>query len=309
MAAPLRAMAPPLDTSSAVQSSGPAADPVAAGSASAALPVVHVGYGAGRSSCGKGCEAQVDAAFKTYAQYFRHPEVDADAPAPRYTPMLISTADVADFPAWEAHIKTFGNGARLRQKRKALGLGYYTKLFAWKTFIPDVHEINHSKASRSGGAMRGSYLRTVEEMGGAPDRAYPVVMPTCNEHWSLQFGTFVAQPGRRLGNVEVNERLLAYISLRRCGDVVLYSMIMGHGDHLNQGVLVLLHHDVMRWISDQRDGLAKGLRFVMYGGVQNGGDSLLQFKRQAGFTPHDVSAWRRDAPEVAAVQAGVMEHA
>jgi hypothetical protein len=90
----------------------------------------------------------------------------------------------------------------------------------------------------------------------------------------------------------VNERLLAYISLRRCGDVILYSQIMGHGDYLSQGVLVLLHHEVIRWIGEHRDGLTRGLRFVMYGGVQNGGEGLLQFKRQSGFTPYHVYAMR-----------------
>jgi hypothetical protein len=106
----------------------------------------------------------------------------------------------------------------------------------------------------------------------------------------------VAEPGYKQGSIEVNERLLAYISLRRCGDVALYSQIMGHGDYLNQGVLVLLHHEVIRWISENTHGLASGLRYVMYGGQQNGGGSLLQFKRQAGFTPHHVFAYRGEAP-------------
>ncbi len=144
--------------------------------------------------------------------------------------------------------------------------------------------------------MRGSYLRSVEEMGGAPTRAYEVVYPECPNHWSLQFGTFLPAPGHMQGSVEVNERLLAYISLRRCGDVALYSQIMGHGAFLDKGVLVLLHHEVIRWIGEHRDDLTHGLRYVMYGGMQNGGESLLQFKRQAGFTPHHVYALRSTLP-------------
>lgn len=259
--------------------------------------MVALSYAAQSSSCVPGCEAQVEAAFKTYAQYFRHPESGAamDVP-PRFTPMLIDTADIADFAAWEGHIKTFGKGARLRQKRKAEALGCVVKPFAWKLFIPDVHEINHSKTERSGGAMRGSYLRSVEEMGGAPQQHYTPVMPSCERHWSLQFGAFLPQPGHLQGSLQVDEKLLAYISLRRCGDVALYSMILGHGDYLNQGVLVLLHHEVIRWLSEQRDGYARDLRWVMYGGMQNGGDSLFQFKRQSGFTPHHVYASAHAAP-------------
>lgn len=262
------------------------------------FPTVLIGYQDSLDTCLVGCKDQVNAAFKTYAQYFRHPEIDPTAPIPRFTPMLIDVADIQDFDAWESHIKTFGKGARLRQKRKALALGCYVKMFAWKTFIPDVHDINHSKASRSGGAMRGSYLRSIEEMGGEPDRLYPIVPPKCSNHWSLQFGTFIAEPGHRQGGLEVNERLVAYISLRRSGDVLLYSQILGHGDFLNHGVLVLLHHEVIRWVSENGDGLAKGLRYVMYGGLQNGGESLLQFKRQAGFQPHNVLAFRSKAPSI-----------
>jgi hypothetical protein len=299
-----RVPAAPAETLSPVLTSAPSAPAselalaltLPTGLADDGLPIVHLSFGEGSSACKPACAAQVEAAFKTYTQYFRLPEVDPSCPTPRFTPMLIAVDDILDFAAWEAHIKTFGNGARLRQKRKALGLGCTAKLFPWKQFIPDVHAVNHSKSVRSGGAMRGSYLRSVEEMGGEPTRAYEVVYPECPNHWSLQFGAFLPAPGHMQGSVEVNERLLAYISLRRCGDVALYSQIMGHGAFLDKGVLVLLHHEVIRWIGEHRDDLTHGLRYVMYGGMQNGGESLLQFKRQAGFTPHHVYALRSTLP-------------
>jgi hypothetical protein len=261
--------------------------------ASAAL----VSYGQGRPGCIARCPAQVDAAFKTFREYFLHPEVDADATTTRYMPMVIPVDDLRDYAAWEAHIKTFGNGARLRQKRKALARGYFVKPFAWRQFIPDIHAVNHSKAVRSGGAMRGSYLHSIEEMGGAPDTPHAVVWPSCRDHWALTFGTFIAEPGHRQGSVQVDESLVAYISLRRCGDVALYSQILGHGDHLDHGVLVLLHHEVVRWVSEQSvEGHCKGLRFLMYGGVQNGGESLFNFKRQAGFSARQLIAYRSTLP-------------
>jgi hypothetical protein len=37
----------------------------------------------------------------------------------------------------------------------------------------------------------------------------------------------------------------------------------------------------------------------MYGGQQNGGDSLYQFKRQSGFTAHPVRAFRGALPALA----------
>jgi hypothetical protein len=55
-------------------------------------------------------------------------------------------------------------------------------------------------------------------------------------------------------------------------------------------VLVLLHHEIVRWLSSEREGLARDLEFVMYGGAESGGPSLLQWKRRAGFRPMRVVA-------------------
>ncbi|TCO80310.1 hypothetical protein EV699_11588 [Plasticicumulans lactativorans] len=257
------------------------------------IPRVTVSYRQDSPECVPACSASVDAAFRSFAQYFTHPEIAATNVVPRFTPMLIATGDVASFTAWEAHIrKSFSKGERLREKRKAISQGYYVKQYASRLFIPDICDINHSKPERSGGAMRGAYLRSVEEMGGAPKVRYEVKRPACPYHWGLTFGTFISDPGHMQGSVQVDERLVAYISLRRIGDLVIYSQILGHGDHLKQGVLVLLHHEVIQWVSEQRDDLTRGLRFIMYGGAQNGGEFLFNWKRRSGFTPHMVSAFR-----------------
>ena len=68
-------------------------------------------------------------------------------------------------------------------------------------------------------------------------------------------------------------------------------MILGHGEHLANGVLVMLHHELVAWAVSQRENLTKGVRYLMYGGRENGGASLLQWKRQAGFRPHLVDGF------------------
>lgn len=255
-------------------------------------PRVYLSYRQGSAECAPSCTQVVDAAFKSFAQYFSHPDLDTNATDPRFTPMLIPIDQVLDYEKWEAHIKTFSDGERLRLKRKAISLGYYVKAFAWRMFIPDIHAINHSKSVRSGGAMRGTYLRTIEEMGGAPDKLYDVRMPNCPHHWGMTFGAFLREQGHVQGKLCVDERLLAYISLKRIGDLAIYSQILAHGEHLNKGVLVLLHHEVVRWISKHRNDFTNELRFIMYGGAQNGGEGLFQFKRRSGFIAHRVSAFR-----------------
>ena len=253
------------------------------------LPRAEVSFLKNTAECRPECAPTVASALKSYREYFRLPEENGPLHQ-RFYPMLIDVGDFADFPAWEKHIKGFSGGERMRQKKKALAAGYFVKPFAWKLFIPDIHDVNHSKAIRSGGPMRGSYQKSVEEMGGAPQSRLDVVWPKCPYHWGLTFGVFLPLVGHTQGAVTVDEKLVGYISLRRTGELAVYSMILGHADHLDNGVLVLLHHELVKWIGAQKDGLCKGLRYLMYGGQQNGGKGLSQWKRRGGFTPHFVTA-------------------
>jgi hypothetical protein len=262
------------------------------------LPEVLVSFASGTKECGPQCEQAVQNAFKSYREYFCFPDLMDSTLRKRFTPMLIDIRDLVNFAAWEKFIKGFSDGERMRQKKKALVAGYVFKPFAWKLFIPDIHEINHSKEMRSGGAMRESYQKSVEEMGGAPDRRHEVSWPTCPYHWGMTFGVFLPHPGYRQGSVTVDEKLVAYISLRRTGEIAVYSMILGHAQHLNNGILVLLHHELARWIAGHQDGVTKELRYLMYGGQQSGGKGLSEWKRRAGFKPYLVSAiLKRSEPE------------
>ena len=252
----------------------------------AAAPAIEIGYGAGSPTCCPACTVAIEAASKSFGRYFSHNEGRS---RDNFTPMLIGADQIANFEAWESHIRSFGKGARLRQKRKAIAKGYYVKPFAWRQFIPDIHAANHSKAIRSGGTMRGTYLNTIEEMGGAPVRPIALLPPKCTSHWAMAFGVFEKAEGHKQGAVQVDERLVGYISLRRTGDIALYAQILGHGEHLDNGILALLHHEVVRWAGANMSGLTSGLKYLMYGGAQNGGAGLYRFKRQSGFTPHHVT--------------------
>jgi hypothetical protein len=262
------------------------------------LPEVSLSFLSGTKECVPQCEQAVQGAFKSFREYFCLPDLPDATLRKRFTPMLIDTQDLLDFAAWEKFIKGFSGGERMRQKKKALAAGYVFKPFAWKLFIPDIHEINHSKETRSGGAMRESYQKSIEEMGGAPEHRHELSWPMCPYHWGMTFGVFLPQPGHTQGSVIVNEKLVAYISLRRTGEVAVYSMILGHAEHLNNGTLVLLHHELAQWIAAHQDGVTKELRYVMYGGQQSGGKGLSEWKRRAGFKPYLVSATlQRHKPE------------
>lgn len=235
----------------------------------------------------EGCEAAADRAVRTFARYMVMP--DEGHLEPKYTPMVVSLSDLHD-GSWYARVKASGGGARLRQANKAARLGYYVKQFPWKLHLPDVYEVNTSMDARSGGAMRDNYKLSVDDLGGAPTG--PISLPTirCHQHWNVAFGVFLAEPGHTQGTEITDERLVGYITLSRIGDIILYSRTMGHGDHLAKGSLILLHHEVMEWLREAQ--VAQDAKFVMYGGVQNGGEGLRIWKERSGFVPQSLVAAR-----------------
>lgn len=170
-------------------------------------------------------------------------------------------------------------------KSRSIKLGYTVKTFNPALFVGDWVDINRSAEARSGGALRGSLLQTVEDRGGYPKSYLEPDTPTCNEHWATTFGTFQVQPGHTQGNVVVDERLLAYIVLRRVGDLCVYSQIVGHDAHTKEGVVYHCHFDIVKWILAPENQLTKGVKTLMYGGIGNGGKGLWQWKRTSGFTP------------------------
>lgn len=176
-------------------------------------------------------------------------------------------------------------GNVIREARKADKLGYVCKPFVRKLFIPDIVVINHSKEVRSCGIMPASYRRTIDDLGGAPCRFVDLELPVCSEHYGIMWGIFAPEPGYRQGSVLTNERLLAYIRLRRIGNFATYSIIIGHGDYLQQGIMYRLHFTIMEWLCHRDNKYAQGLDVLMYAGFYDGSDGLILWKKKTGFAP------------------------
>jgi len=242
----------------------------------------------GSDTCVDGCARAADEIDKLRNYFYIDGQTETGRP-PRFTPMLIDLEEFATFDLWEREIKKFSGGARLRQKRKASDAGYYTKEFPFRLHIPDVYDINTSMDERSGGPIRDNLTRSIEDLGGAPQQLIGVPPTKCQRHWRRTFGVFLPEPGHHQGAVDVGERLIAYLSLQRRGDFAVYNQILGHGDHMSKGILTLLHHDVVQHLYENELGRPSGLRYIMYGGVQNGGEGLYQFKHRAGFKPYIVN--------------------
>lgn len=236
--------------------------------------------------CIDACETLVQSVKTNLQQYFvvkdRKFQRTKDL---RYRSAIIDLSKYRDYPEYESFVKKSGKGARIRQRNKAANLGYYVKQFHWRMHIPDIYQINTSTDVRSGGQARGSLLRTVEELGGAPDRRYVAAPPKCPYHWAQPWGVFEKAEGHTQGTQVTDERLVGYIFLRRFGEFLLYSQILGHYDYLQKGIMILLHHEIMRWVLDSGAPEAEGVKAVMYAGYDQGTEGLREWKRREGFEP------------------------
>jgi hypothetical protein len=219
----------------------------------------------------------------------------------------------ADFDAYRAAVKRHSKGGILQQVKKAKGQGFYTR-----TMLRDLHarqcfEIQASKRVRSGLVLAAFRPAPVADFGSgitvaqiAQYMGRPVAevrrgvpfpeppQPPCARHWSLDWGAFIDDPapGHDDGTV-LAERLVAYVFLKRIGNLVRTRGVMAHGDYLARNVMKLLFHDVMGWLLARDDPRVRGVRYLHYGAIEHGNDGLAAWKRSFEFTP---VAFRWTAP-------------
>lgn len=195
-----------------------------------------------------------------------------------------------------ARTTTSKRGTVNRKVKRARKLGYVVKRFDRRTYTPDIVDVNQSKQLRGGKPMRASYMRSLEEMGGPPDRLYEPESIRCAWHNRQSWGVFLPEPGRLVGSVQTDDRLVGYIELMRTGNLARYGQILGHGDHLNNGVMYLLHFEI---VEQALAGAFPGLDYLMYTGMLSRGEDggLHRWKKRTLFEPKfviydEVGDWR-----------------
>jgi hypothetical protein len=207
-----------------------------------------------------------------------HPDLAAAA---------INLADYTRESYFQA-LKKVHTGNAVREARKADKAGFVCHPFMRRNFVPDIYEINTSKVVRSGGKMKEAYNRTIEEMGGPPNRLYEVEEADCPVHNALHWGIFEPLSGYKQGDVITDEKLLGYINVKRQGNLAIYTSILGHGDYLRQGIMYRLHYAVMDWLFDLREKTSTGPDLLMYGAANSGGEGLMLWKRRGLFEPMEL---------------------
>jgi len=84
------------------------------------------------------------------------------------------------------------------------------------------------------------------------------------------------------GAVRTDEQLVGYIRMRRQGDSASYTAIMGHGDHLINGIMYLLHFEIVEAM--MKTSAAQRPRYLVYQNFHPH-STLGEWKRRALFDP------------------------
>jgi len=231
--------------------------------------------------CRAPCPLHTDRVPKLLRRYAR---MGARQSRLRLTPMLIRIPDLPDVAAFDAVLKQ-RSSRTLSKVRSAARKGYRARQFMLTSHVEDMHAIRTSMAFRAAGPVFDRWFLKPEHIAEPATQALPVASPCCPVHWTIWWGLFAPEPGHRQNKVEVGERLVAYVRLMRIGDVVHYTEIMGHRDRLADGVMLLLHREIARWLIEAPEPAAKGAKVLLYGAAEHGGEGLLTWKKRAGFVP------------------------
>jgi hypothetical protein len=140
-------------------------------------------------------------------------------------------------------------------------LGYQFSEVDYSRYADDIFEINTSLQERQGRPMSDGYRQYVERSK----------LPTfpCDQHRTITYG------------VLTDEKLVAYMTLHRAGELALVSMILGHGDHLRDEIMYLLFAGM---VEDQ----AGNPGILYYNLHSSGQDGLRFFKERLGFHEGNV---------------------
>jgi hypothetical protein len=223
--------------------------------------------------------------WRVASRYDMRRQGESDAAARlRATPIVVGLDCFENYSGFEACLRR-QSSRTLSKIRRAARLGYGVKRFALPMHVHDLHAIKTSMAVRSGGPVLARWLLKPGHIAEPARQVEEWQKPPCPTHWTIWWGVFKPEPGHCDGHLQTDERLVAYVKLARCGDIVHYLDLMGHKEYLNDGVMILMHATIVSWLMESGEDMASGVRAVWYGAIEHGREGLLTWKRRAGFEP------------------------
>jgi hypothetical protein len=152
-----------------------------------------------------------------------------------------------------------------RRVRRAKRLGYAVAPFAPDDRRAELLAIHTSLPERQGQPIDAAYIDPEAEYETGPHMEY--------------LGVFR------------DDVLTAYCHLWYAGEIVGVNRIMGHGDHLDDGIMFLL----MAGVVDRVKATRPDVHYVFYDMFFGAAKGLREFKVHLGFRPHYVR-WQRARP-------------
>jgi hypothetical protein len=202
---------------------------------------------------------------------------------PGYSKLGVGTSVAVLPPTYEQWYQELAKKRRYKIRRSQRA-GYEFKQINRDDYLDDIHDVNTSLDERQGRPMATRYRRMVKPFGPLPDQP-------CPRHQLCTYG--VLKDGK----------LVAYAWVYQTGEMFLLSTILGHGDHLAQGVMFLLIAGIIQDLIE-----TAGAKYAVYERHWSGTDGLRFFKEQMGFRPYLVTFLRGDerAPTLSEKVAGAL---
>ena len=172
-----------------------------------------------------------------------------------------------------------------RDAAKARKLGCYVREFRPDEQKSGLMAIVRSRPERQGRPMADRVTGALRaERAGLDEPLRPGLQdPQDRSRW---FGVFIGSQEYGPRTPTQQESLVAFINVRRCGELASYGRILGHAAHLKHGIMFLLHLELMERILARTDEGLRGVRYLMYGAWEDSTDGLRIWKSRAGFSPH-----------------------
>lgn len=241
----------------------------------ASLPVVQFDLRLGRHCGDPHCQFLIGDALE-----FHRPNAPREG-LRRWIGPSAMLLDLNQFKTGDDYVRAVSKRSRgniPRAAKKAARLGVTCKQIRPESYAASIEAINASKRFRSGGPVLAAWLGPRR---GLTDSRASFEAPACPKHWTIFWGAFIHEGGE--------PRLIAYLSLRRVGDMCRTHELMAHGDYLNTGAMKLLFLEVGRWLADRQARESQGLSWFMYGALEHGGRGLDEWKRLFCFEPKNFT--------------------
>lgn len=180
----------------------------------------------------------------------------------RYFAELPPTVALLEVPGLRQDYFDIVNTKTRNMVRKAKKLNYITGLFRYNQHLDDMYEINRSSAVRQGQPMSRAYFNKLAPIAEIEN--------PCPIHEQIYVGVFD------------EHKLVAYCWLAICNDVAIINRILGHADHLKNGIMNLLFYGISSWCQN------KHVHWVNYRTMESTTNGLEKFKKHVGFKPVPV---------------------